>query len=89
MPANNRLERTASLSARSRREHAVIFCALAPRMKCWRAAAQPERCAQMLPVIEMFAGCARRPRSGRERERCVLWLERLSGLHRLPSLLFS
>jgi len=40
---NNRLERTASLLARARREHAVKLCALAPRMKRRQAAAQPER----------------------------------------------
>jgi len=40
---NNRLERTALVSARARREHAARLCALAPRRKRRRAAAQPER----------------------------------------------
>ena len=42
-PPNNRLERTALLSACARRERAARLCALAPRRRRWRAAAQPER----------------------------------------------
>ena len=55
-PANNRLERTASLLARARREHAARLCALAPRRTRLRAAAQPERwIATTLEAERMFS----------------------------------
>src|SRR5690606_13617607 len=55
---NNRLERTALLSARARRAPAARLCALAPRSGCWRAAAQPERAASDHGAPAFSAGAA-------------------------------
>ena len=79
---NNRLERTASALARARRKRAARLCALAPRRKRRRAAAQPERYAALnghrsanaggpfIPTrdsLPSVVGCRRRYRLGSNR----------------------